>query len=133
EIQKQAYDLIISDYTLPTINGREALRLAAEYCPGIPFIFLSGTLGEDAAIQSLLDGATDYVLKSSLKRLAPSVKRALEETSQRKARDEAESALRRSEERLRFALEAAQMGVWDFNLHSGEPEAFFASAQRGFR
>ncbi len=79
----QSYDLIFSDYSLPDFDGPAALKLAKEKCPDTPFIFVSGTMGEDTAIESLRSGATDYVLKQNLKRLSPSVRRALREASER--------------------------------------------------
>ena len=74
-------DLILSDYDLPSFDGLAALRIAKEKCPDVPFILVTGTgkLGEEFAIEKLKEGATDYVLKGNLKRLGPSVKRALEE------------------------------------------------------
>jgi PAS domain S-box-containing protein len=78
-INRGGYDLILSDYKLPMFDGISAMRMAEERCPEIPFIFVSGALGEDAAIETLTRGATDYVLKSKLIRLVPAVKRAMEE------------------------------------------------------
>jgi len=114
-----SYDLIISDYTLPTLNGREALALALGKLPDVPFLFLSGTMGEESVVQALHDGATDYVLKHGMSRLAPAIRRALEESRLRAERHHSEAALRLSEERLRLALEAAQMGTWDWNIRTG--------------
>lgn len=94
-------DLIISDFTLPSFDGGRALALAKQRRPDIPFIFVSGTIGEEAAIESLVGGATDYVLKHKTGRLVPAVQRALHEAGERKARREAEQALRQSEERYR--------------------------------
>src|SRR5690349_5519302 len=79
-LEAREYDLIFSDYSLPDFDGLSALRLAKETRPETPFIFVSGTIGEDTAIESLRSGATDYVLKQNLKRLAPAVKRAMRET-----------------------------------------------------
>src|SRR5580658_4545738 len=65
-------DLILGDYTLPSFDGISALKLAMSRCPDVPFIFVSGTLGEEVAIEALNIGATDYVLKTRLSRLVPS-------------------------------------------------------------
>lgn len=73
------FDLILSDFTIPGYSGMEALIAAQKYHPQTPFIFLSGTIGEDAAVESLQHGAVDYLLKNNLSRLVPAVKRALEE------------------------------------------------------
>jgi signal transduction histidine kinase len=94
-------DLILSDNALPTFNGLAALRIAKSLLPDVPFIFVTGTMGEEAAIETLKIGATDYVLKTRLSRLGPSVKRALRESIERRERHHAEDELRRSNEQLR--------------------------------
>jgi diguanylate cyclase (GGDEF)-like protein len=88
-------DIIISDYTLPGFNGSAALALAVREAPDTPFIFVSGTIGEERAIDVLKHGAVDYVLKTNLARLAPAVKRALEEAASRRARRKAEERVAR--------------------------------------
>jgi PAS domain S-box-containing protein len=95
-LSKRQYELILADYRLPAYDGISALRFSRENYPDIPFIFVSGTLGEDAAIDGLTQGATDYVLKNKLARLVPAVKRALNEAENRKKRKEAEEALRKN-------------------------------------
>src|SRR5262245_17077763 len=100
------FDLILSDHKLPSFDGISALNLSLNIRPDIPFIFVSGTLGEEAAIEALKVGATDYVLKSRLSRLVPAVQRALGEASDRAARNRAEGALRRTETQLRDVIEA---------------------------
>lgn len=79
-LENQTIDIILSDYNLPGYSGAEALALIRNNFPNIPFVFVSGVLGEDAAIESLLNGATDYVLKNKLGKLDPAVKRALRES-----------------------------------------------------
>lgn len=98
-------DIILADYSLPGFDGSEALVIARERCPDVPFVFVSGAIGEERAIESLKQGATDYVLKQRLSRLVPAVKRALRETEERVERKRAEEALRQSEERHRVLLE----------------------------
>src|ERR1700682_6805248 len=83
-------DLILADYQLPSFDGISALKLASSARPDLPFIFVSGTLGEELAIEALKMGATDYVLKTSLSRLAPAVRRALREAQERAERKKAE-------------------------------------------
>ena len=96
-----APDIILADYNLPGFNGKEALKIVSEINPEIPFIFVSGALGEELAIELLKKGATDYVLKNRLAKLAPSVKRALEELTDRRKRKKAEQELKNSEKELR--------------------------------
>jgi signal transduction histidine kinase len=83
-------DLILSDFSLPAFDGLSALGMAQVHCPDVPFILVSGTLGEERAIDSLKRGATDYVLKERLARLVPAVHRALQEVKERVERKLAE-------------------------------------------
>lgn len=94
-LRQSTPDIILADFHLPMYDGMSALRLTQEICPTVPFIFVSGTLGEDAAIQGLTEGATDYVLKQKLSRLAPAVKRALHEAENWRQRQRAEEELRK--------------------------------------
>jgi DNA-binding NtrC family response regulator len=96
-------DLILADYSLPAFDGAAALRIAREQCPAVPFVFVSGALGEELAIETLKQGATDYVLKQRLERLAPAVRRALREAEERAARQQAEAALRRAHDELELS------------------------------
>jgi PAS domain S-box-containing protein len=104
-------DLILSDFALPGFDGLSALDLAQEKMPEVPFILLSGTLGEDAAIRALRSGATDYVLKQRLSRLTPAVRRALVEAQERRRTADAERSLRDSEERFRRVFEESPVGI----------------------
>jgi PAS domain S-box-containing protein len=105
QLETRQFDLILSDYTMPGFNGLEALGLAREKSPDTPFLFVSGTIGEDAAIEALKNGATDYVLKHRLMRLIPAVDRALREADDRAERDRAERAMRESEHKYREVFE----------------------------
>jgi PAS domain S-box-containing protein/diguanylate cyclase (GGDEF)-like protein len=87
-------DLILSDFSLPGFDGMTALEVAREVAPSVPFIFLSGTIGEERAIEVLQRGAYDYVLKTNLGRLVPAVRRALDEAASRRARQSLEQQLR---------------------------------------
>jgi len=101
EINEHPPELILSDYSLPGFNGQDALNLALERCPDIPFIFVTGTMGEEVAIETLKSGATDYVLKTRLARLIPAVNRALREAEERSQHRRAEEQLRESHRQLR--------------------------------
>jgi PAS domain S-box-containing protein len=98
-------DIILSDYSLPSFDGLAALKISREKCPDVPFIFVSGALGEEMAIDLLKKGATDYVLKNRLSRLEPAVSRALHEVEERTERERAEHALKESEVRYRTIFE----------------------------
>ena len=94
------HDLILADYVLPTFDGLSALAIAREHCPEIPFVFVSGTLGEDIAVEALKNGATDYVTKQRLDRLPTVIVRALAEARAHAERRAAERALRALNETL---------------------------------
>jgi PAS domain S-box-containing protein len=111
ELQKGNVDLVISDYALPSFDGLSALTVVRQLTPDAPFILVSGTLGEEAAIESLRSGATDYVLKHRLTRLAPAVQRAVEEAMERRTRRAAEQALDRERTFLRAVLDSLEAGV----------------------
>lgn len=104
-LEQDDIDLILSDYTMPNFNGLEALAIAHERKPEIPFLFVSGTIGEDAAIEAMKNGATDYVLKHRLMRLIPAVDRALKEAEEHAERERAEQAMRESEHKYRTLFE----------------------------
>ncbi|MGA9776880.1 MAG: PAS domain-containing protein [Limisphaerales bacterium] len=119
-VRQDKYDLIISDYTLPSFDGLRALSLAREVCPETPFIFFSGTIGEEAAVESLRNGAVDYVLKQRPSRLAPAVRRALRNREERTLRKQAESALHQSEERFRIVARATNDVVWEWDIKTNQ-------------
>jgi two-component sensor histidine kinase len=90
------WDIILADYCLPSFDGISALKLAGEKCPDLPFIFVTGFLGEQLAVETLRNGATDYILKHRLDRLPQAVIRAKRESESAKAKKEAEQKLRDS-------------------------------------
>jgi PAS domain S-box-containing protein len=114
------FDLILADYSLPSFDGISALKFAMKACPDVPFIFVSGTLGEEVAIEAIKIGATDYVLKTRLSRLVPSVVRALREATERAERKHADEKLRRSEAYLTEAQRLSHTGSFGCNLSTGE-------------
>ncbi len=111
-LERGGFDVIISDYRLPSFDGQTALTLARGQHPDVPFIFASGTLGEELAVQLVKGGATDYVLKDNLIRLPVSVRLAVRQVEERAQRKKAEEALRASEERYRRIVETAAEGIW---------------------
>jgi len=111
ELSAAAFDVVLSDFALPGFDGLSALRLVSSLAPETPFILVSGTLGEDAAIESLRSGATDYVLKDRLNRLGPALERALQQAGDRRERRTAELALLRERHFLRAVLESTQAGL----------------------
>jgi PAS domain S-box-containing protein len=118
-LRARRYDLILSDYQVPTLRHLEALDLAREFQPAVPFLFVSGAIGEELAVESLKRGATDYILKERLARLPAAVERALAEAAAREERRAAEAVHRETEGRLRFAYEAANLGAWELDLNTG--------------
>src|ERR1700738_2576637 len=119
-VEQGGIDLILADYTLPSFDGISALKCAMKACPDVPFLFVSGTLGEEVAIEALKIGATDYVLKTRLSRLVPSVQRALREATQRTERKRAEESLRQSETYLAEAQRLSHTGSFGWNFSGGE-------------
>lgn len=113
-------DVVLSDYALPGFSGATALHIVRDWSDAVPFIFVSGTFGEDVAIESLKQGATDYLLKDRMDRLGSAVNRALADAEDRRRRLSAESRLRESEQRLRLALTATRTGLYDLNVQTGE-------------
>ena len=119
-LELSGFDLILADYTLPSFDGISALKLAKEIAPEVPFIFVSATLGEELAIEALQRGATDYVFKTRLSRIVPSVRRAIGEATERAQRRAAEHTLRESEAYLAEAQRLSQTGSWAWDPVSGD-------------
>lgn len=117
ELQNHNLDLILADYSLPQFDGISALEIAQKTCPDVPFILVSGVLGEERAIEALKNGATDYVLKQRLERLLPSVKRALQESEERLLLQRAEESLRQIDDTLRAVVDVSPVAIITLNLH----------------
>ena len=83
-LNTKSWDLIVSDFSMPNFSGTDALRLLRAQGSDLPFIFVSGTMGEETAVAALQDGAQDYLVKTNLKRLVPAVQRALQEAEDRR-------------------------------------------------
>jgi DNA-binding NtrC family response regulator len=106
-LAQAAWDAVLCDYTLPDFSGVSALRILRETDADLPFIYVSGTIGEDVAVEAMRSGAQDYVLKNNLNRLAPAVGRELREAKVRREK----RALEADRERLITELRAALMDV----------------------
>jgi PAS domain S-box-containing protein len=112
------WDVLISDYRLPDFTGLDALKMVREKYPLLPFILMSGTIGEQAAIESLKAGATDYVLKQNRDRLPSAVRRAVAEAAERALRHEAQEELKRSEKQYRILFQGNPHPMWVFDLET---------------
>jgi PAS domain S-box-containing protein len=121
-LEKGTWDIILSDYNVPSFEGTEALTIARVACPDTPFVFVSGALGEERAIELLKLGATDYVLKDKLERLVPSIERALREARGKAERRAAEEALKESERTLSTLMQ--NMPGMAFRCCPGPPWVF---------
>ncbi len=118
ELDEFVPDIIVSDFTMPKFDGMAALALAHEKAPDIPFIFVSGTIGEEYAIRALRNGAIDYVLKGNLLRLPAAVERALHDARDRRARRKAEAKLAEARDRLQSIYESLPDMLWSVELPS---------------
>ncbi len=110
-------DVIISDFSMPQFDGRRALEIAATRAPETPFLFVSGTIGEQRAIDALRCGATDYILKSNMTRLPAAIQRALREASLKAAQRASQQQLQSNEEQLRATVETSQDWIWETDTH----------------
>ncbi len=119
-LREFAPDVILSDFSMPGFDGMAALKLARDICPDTPFIFVSGTIGEESAVSALKSGAIDYVMKTNLVRLPAAVERALRDAKERTARRKAEGELEALRERLRSILSTLPDVVWSVAVPSRE-------------
>ena len=125
-LSERAWDAVLSDFRIPGMDFGSSLELIRTRRPDLPIILISGSIGEEQAVELLKKGVSDFVLKDKPARLVPVLMRTLEETAQQQARRAAEESLRRSEERLGLALAASKMGVWEWDLRT---DAVFSSPE----
>ncbi len=114
-LKADEWDVVLSDFTMPHFSGAEALRVVRSKDDFIPFIFVSGTIGEDRAVKTLKDGASDYILKIDPKRLVSSIERELRDKELRLQRIRAQDQLRESEERYRDLFDSAPVGYHEID------------------
>ncbi|HKV82757.1 MAG TPA: response regulator [Candidatus Sulfotelmatobacter sp.] len=131
-LDAQIWDLIICDYSMPHFSGLDALHLVRSRLQDIPFIFLSGNIGEETAVAALKQGAQDYVMKNNIKRLLPAIQRELEDYARRKERAQLEAKIQKhslqlemanqelkdSEEKYRLLFDGNPMPTWVFDRHT---------------
>lgn len=117
EVADRVPQVVLSDFCTSRFGGMQALELVRNVCPGVPFLFVSGTISEDNALKALKDGATDYVLKHDLGRLVPAVERALNDAAALTELRRTQAALLHSE--LRFRLAVSTGDVWEWTVATG--------------
>lgn len=115
-LRSRKYDVILADFKLPGFDAFAALRLSVKICPEVPYICVSGSIGEETAIELIKHGAMDYVLKDRIVRLPSVIKRVLDEAKEKEARRQAESAFRKSEEKYRGIFKNIQDVYYETSL-----------------
>jgi len=116
-LARQEWDILFADYSMPHFSGTAALALVRERGLDLPFIFVSGTIGEDTAVEAMRAGAQDYVTKGNLKRLLPAVERELRDARERRDRKRAEATLRVTQERLRQVTASSTAVLYATTVH----------------
>ncbi len=119
EALMQRWDFVIADYRLPSFTGIEALKIVRQKNMDIPFILISGEIGEEIAVQAMRDGAQDYLMKQNLIRLGPAVERELREATHRREKRQFEQSMRESEARYRLLVEHIPAIVFIVSLQDG--------------
>lgn len=108
-LRRNKYDVILSDFSVPGFDAFGALKLVIDICPAVPFIVVSGSIGEETAIELIKQGAVDYILKDRMARLPVAIKRAMEVAKEKESRERTAVALRESERRFRETLENVKL------------------------
>jgi PAS domain S-box-containing protein len=116
-LDRQSWDIIIADYTLPAFNGLAALAMVKERGLDLPFILVSGSIGEDIAVTAMKSGAHDYIMKNNLGRLVPAVERELREIEERRARKRAEDTLQENYQLMHAVFEGTSDAIFVKDIH----------------
>jgi len=122
QLESADFQLVLCDYHVPRFSGAEALELLRRHNPRLPFILVTGALGDERAVDLLHSGATDFVLKDRLARLAPAIRRALGEREAFTLREQAEAQLADVQRLSKLAADAAHMGTWQLDVESDRLE-----------
>ena len=122
---EEQWDVVLADYSLPQFSATAALTLLQERGLDLPFIIVSGSIGDGIAVAAMKAGAHDYLMKGNLARLVPAIERELQEASNRRERRRIQLALRESEDRWQLALQGNNDGIWDWNIQDNT--AFFST------
>ncbi|HEY9648166.1 MAG TPA: PAS domain-containing protein, partial [Chroococcidiopsis sp.] len=118
-LAENPWDIVISDYRLPGFEAPAALAIVQQSQLNIPFVVVSGTIGELAAVELMKTGAHDYLMKDNLVRLSEVVRRGMREFQMRAERAQAAIALNEAKERLHLAIEGSSIGLWDWSIPTG--------------
>ena len=119
-IRNSEFDIVLSDYRVPRFNGLQALEYVRSAGVEVPFILVTGALGDEGAIELLHSGATDCVLKDRLARLAPAIRRALSEAAAQKKHAQVQGQLLEANQLSKLAAEAARLGTWQLDVATGK-------------
>ncbi len=118
-LNERSWDVVIADWNVPSIHVLSVMQQLKQADKDLPFIIVSGAIGEEAAVEAMLAGANDYVMKNKLARLVPAIERELRETAVRRRKQAVEQSLIEFEQRLELALEGGSIGIWDLCIPTG--------------
>lgn len=121
-LEEKTWDIVISDWSLPDFSALEALHLLQEHGQDLPFMIISGVIGEEFAVEALKAGAHDFFLKGNTARLLPAIERELREAKDRSERHRIEKQYRDAETRFHLAVKSAQLMVWEWDLKTNQVE-----------